>query len=87
MAPDNNTLRPTAFTSKSLSSAKERYRNVEREALGILHDLEKFHHYCFCKRDEYNYRPQVTGGNIQERHGNIIAKTTVNTPKNTPIQR
>ena len=31
-----------------------------------------------CKRDEYNYRPQTTGGNIQERCGNIITKTTEN---------
>ena len=37
------------------------------------------------KRGEYNYRPQATGGNIQERHGNIITKTTVNTPENTLI--
>ena len=35
MAPDNNILRPIAFTSKSLSSAEKRYNNTEREALGI----------------------------------------------------
>ena len=23
------------------------YSNIEREVLGILHGLEKFHHYCF----------------------------------------
>ena len=38
-----------------------------------------------CKRGEYNYRPQAAGGNIQERHGNIITKTIGNTPQNTPI--
>ena len=26
---------------------EQRYSNIEREALGILHDFEKFHHYCF----------------------------------------
>ena len=27
--------------------AKWRYSNIECEVLGILHGLEKFHHYCF----------------------------------------
>ena len=27
--------------------AKQRYSNIECEVLGILHGLEKFHHYCF----------------------------------------
>ena len=42
--PDNSLLRPVTFTSKSLSSTERRYRNIERESLGILHRLEKFHH-------------------------------------------
>ena len=28
----------------------KRYSNIEREALGILHGLEKFHHYYFAKK-------------------------------------
>ena len=48
-AQDNSILRPIAFASKSLSSAERRYSNIEREALGILHGLEKFHHYCFVR--------------------------------------
>ena len=47
MAPGNNIFRPTASTCKSLFSAENRYSNIEREALGILYGLEKFHHYCF----------------------------------------
>ena len=27
----------------------ERYSNIEREALGILHGPKKIHHYCFAK--------------------------------------
>ena len=42
-------IRPITFASKSLSSTEWRYRNIEREALGILHGLEKFHHYYFSK--------------------------------------
>ena len=48
-APDNSILRPIAFASKSLTSSERSYSNTEREALGILHDLEKFHHYCFAR--------------------------------------
>ena len=47
-APDNSKLRPIACTSKSLSRAEKRFSNIEREALGILYGLEKFHHYCFA---------------------------------------
>ena len=47
MAPDNTILCPIALTSKSLTDVEWRYSNIEHEALGILHGLEKFHHYCF----------------------------------------
>ena len=33
--------------SKNLTGAEERYSNIKHKALGILHGLEKFHHYCF----------------------------------------
>ena len=48
IALDNTILRLIAFVSKSLTSAEHRYSNIEREALGILHSLEKFNHYCFA---------------------------------------
>ena len=47
MAPDNTNLHPIAFASKSLTGAEQRYSNIKQGALGILHGLEKFHHYCF----------------------------------------
>ena len=47
MAPDNTILHLIAFASKSLTGAEWRYSNIKLEALGILHRLEKFHHYCF----------------------------------------
>ena len=37
------------FSSKSLTSVEHRCSNIEREAYGILHGLEKFHHYCFAR--------------------------------------
>ena len=30
---------------------EHRYSNIEREALGILHGLKKFHHYCFVREE------------------------------------
>ena len=38
-----------SIVSKSLTSAECRCSNIEREALGILHSLKKFHHYCFAR--------------------------------------
>ena len=49
IAPDNTILHPIAFASKSLTGAEHRYSNIEREAPGILHGLEKFHHYCLAR--------------------------------------
>ena len=48
-APDNTMLRPIAFASKSLTGAEQRYSNIEREVLHVLHGLKKCHHYCFAR--------------------------------------
>ena len=42
--PDNSILRPVTTASKSLWATGKRYSYVEKEVLGILHSLEKFHH-------------------------------------------
>ena len=59
---DNIISRPIAFDSKSLSSVERWYTNIEREALGILYGLKKFHHYCFVRRESIitNHKPLVT---------------------------
>ena len=48
--PDNTTLHQITFVSKGLLSTKWCYNNIEFEALGILHKLEKFYHYCFASK-------------------------------------
>ena len=60
--PDNTILHPIAFASKSLTGTECRYSNIEREALGILHGLEKFHHYCFAREVHIitDHKPLVT---------------------------
>ena len=47
VAPQNITLCPIAFAGKTLTGAEWRYSNIEQDVLGILHGLEKSHHYCF----------------------------------------
>ena len=42
-------LKPVAYASKSLTTAEQNYSNIEHEALGLLHSLEKFHHYCYAQ--------------------------------------
>ena len=51
MVPDNTILHPIAFASKSLTGTEYRYNNIDWEPLGILHGLDKFHHYFV--RDVY----------------------------------
>ena len=84
--PDNSILRPIIFVSKSLSSAEKRYSKIERQTLGILYGLKKFHQYMLCKRGEYNHRSQTSGNNIKKRCSNIISETTMNSTQNTPIK-
>ena len=61
MVANNTIMCPIAFVSKSLTGAECRYSNIEREALGILHGLEKFHHYCFAREVHVitNHKPLV----------------------------
>ena len=46
-AYDNVALQIIAFMSKSLTTAETHSSNTEGETIGILHDLENFHHYWF----------------------------------------
>ena len=60
--PDNTILYSIAFASKSLTGIRHRYSNIEREALGILHGFEKFHHYCLARKVHVitNHKPLVS---------------------------
>ena len=46
--PDNIAMWPIAFASKSLTSAEAHCNKTERQVLGILYGLEKFHHFFFA---------------------------------------
>ena len=42
-----NSLYPIAYGSKTLTPAETRYANIERELLGVVGALEKFHYFTF----------------------------------------
>lgn len=39
--------RPVAFTSRALTATEERYSQLEKETLAIVHSCTKFHYYVF----------------------------------------
>ena len=43
---------PIAFASKSLTETESRYSNIEREMLGIVFGLERFHQYVYERHVE-----------------------------------
>ena len=65
---------------------REEIQQYRKRSMRYITWPGKISSLVLCKKGDYNYRPQATGGNIQERCDNIITKTTTNTPQNTPIQ-
>ena len=51
--------RPVAYASKSLSAAESNYSNIEREMLGVVFGLTRFHHYVYARkvRVETDHKP------------------------------
>ena len=47
--PDG-TERPVAFTSRTLQSSERNYSQLDREALGIIFGVTKFHHYLYGRQ-------------------------------------
>ena len=86
IVPDNTTLHPIAFASKSLTGAEHRYSNIERGALGILHGFKKFHHYCFAREVLVITDPKSLLAIIKKRCGNTTAAHTMHSVKNSPIE-
>ena len=44
---ERNSLYPIVYGSKTLTPAETRYTNIERELLGVVGALEKFHYFTF----------------------------------------
>ena len=86
MVPDNIILCPIDFASKSLTGAEHTYSNIEQEALGILHSLEKFHHYCFGREVLIitDHKLQVSMFK-KKRYSHIFTAYTMHTAQNSSV--
>ena len=86
MVPDNTILCPIAFASKSLMGTKHRYSNIKCEALGILHGLEKFHHYCFGREVHMITDHKLLVSMFKKDVATLSQQHPVHTTKNPSIQ-
>lgn len=41
--------RPVCYASKALNETEQHYSNIEREALGVVWGLERFHYFIYGK--------------------------------------
>ena len=42
--------KPIAFASKALTKSQSNYSNIEREALGLVHGIQRYHTYLYGTR-------------------------------------
>lgn len=49
---DGNMVFPICYVSKQLSSAEKNYTTTQREQLGMVYVVDKFHQYLY---DGYNF--------------------------------
>ena len=46
---DNGEERPVAFASRSLGKANKKYSQIEKETLGVVFGVKKFHKYLLVE--------------------------------------
>ena len=72
---ENNRERPVFFTSKTLNSAQKKYPHHEKEALALIHAVNKFHKYIFGhKFTLYTDNKPIVSLLSQEKSVPILAK-------------
>ena len=50
LSHDDNGERPVAFASRTLTTAEQKYSQIEKEALAIIYGVQKFHKYLYGRR-------------------------------------
>lgn len=46
----DNTIKPIAYAARTLKEPEKKYSQIEKEALGLIYALKKFHKYVFGRR-------------------------------------
>ena len=59
-----------------LTPAETRYANIERELLGVVGALEKFHYFCIWQASHSPNRPQATNCDSKEGFGECSTQVT-----------
>ena len=78
--------RPAAWASMSLTETESKYCNIEREMLGIVFGLEKFHHYAYGRHVtiETDHKPQLI--NHQKTSNECSSETDENATSYTEVR-
>ena len=57
------------YASRALTKTEQNYQNLEREALGTIWGMEKFHYFLYGKKFTLETESEATCKHLQETYG------------------